>query len=176
MPHFCRVGYIKHLYFSMYFFSSMLFGECCTLLISSFRSFLRPPHATPFLFFPDNLLSSQSIFLAQVNTRISTYNTNFLKLSPSSESGTISAFYEQRKFHNSPQLATVLRQTNPFHSFDFCIFKIHFNVIRCTQGSTVGLLPSTFPTKTSTYFSCTPCLPHFPPITVSLFCYCNSIC
>jgi hypothetical protein len=129
------------LVFLMYFFSLILFGECYTLLISSFRIFFRPPHVTPFLFFPDNLLFSQPVFLSQVNTRISTYNTKCLKLSPSSEIGTIFAFYGHRKFHNCPTLATVLRQTNLFHSIDFCIFKIHFNFISSTQGSTVDLLP-----------------------------------
>jgi len=129
------------LVFLMYLFSLMLFGECYTLLSSSFRSFLRPPNAIAFLFFPDNLLSSQPIFLPWDNTRISTYNTNYLKLSPSSESGTLSEFYGNRKFHNSPPLATVLWQTNPFHSLDLCTFKIHFNVIRSTQVSPVGLLP-----------------------------------
>ena len=77
-------------------------------------------------------------------------NTNCLKLIPSSESGTLSAFYGHRKFHNRPPLATVLGQTNPFHSFDFCIFKIHFSVIRSTQVSKVGLLTSAFPTHQNT--------------------------
>jgi len=113
----------------------MLFGECYTLLSFSYRSFLRPPNATPFVFFPYNLLSSQPIFLPRNDTRISNYNTNCLKLIPSSESGTLSEFHGHRKFHNSPPLATVLRQTNPFHSFDLCIFKIHINVIRSTQVS-----------------------------------------
>jgi len=75
MPHVCRVGYVKHLYKYLltYSFSVIFYGECYTLLISSFRSFLRPSHAISSLFFPDNLHSSQPIILPQVNTRISTY-------------------------------------------------------------------------------------------------------
>jgi hypothetical protein len=138
---FLSSGLHYKLVFLMYFFSLILFGECYTLLISSLRSFRRPPHVTPFLFFPNNLLSSQPVFLPQVNTSISTYNTNCLKLSSSSEISTLSAFYGHRKFHNYPTLATVLRQTNLFHSFDFCIFKFHFNVILSTQVCTVGVLP-----------------------------------
>ena len=153
----------------------MLCGKCYTLLSSSFRSFLRPPYATPFLFFPDNLLSSQPIFLPQVNTRISTYNTNCLKLIPSWEKGTLSAFYGHRKFHNRPPLATVLRQTNPFHSFDFCILRSILMLSALHKVLQLVFYLQLSSPKPFNCFSCTPCLPHFLPITVSLFCYCNNI-
>jgi hypothetical protein len=91
---------------------------------------------------------------------------NCLKLSRSSESVTLSELYGDRKFHISPPLVTVLRQNNPFHSFDFCVFKIHFNVIRSIQGSPDGLLPSVFPTKTLKLCFLYACLPYIPPISL----------
>jgi hypothetical protein len=48
----------------------------------------------------------------------------------------------------SPMLDPVLRQLNPFHTFTFCFFKIHFNIVyHLHLGLPNGLFLSGFPTK-----------------------------
>jgi hypothetical protein len=82
-----------------------------------------------------------------------------MELSPSWETASRSANQEfpiilwnpkvGYRVHKSPQLVTILSQMNPFHTTQFYLSKIHFNIILVSirVGLHSGLSISGFPTK-----------------------------